>query len=43
MENVIRDAVTYPNRQKKDGHRHGCRLRVEETRQDLVRLKRLAR
>ena len=43
LENVIRDAVTYTEHaRRKDGHRHGCRLRVEETRQDLVRLRRLS-
>ena len=43
LENVIRDAVTYTEHaKKKDGHRHGCRLRVEETRQDFVRLRRLS-
>ena len=43
LENVIRDAVTYTEHaRRKDGYRHGCRLRVEETRQDFVRLRRLS-
>ena len=43
LENVIRDAVTYPEHAKRKTDSHGCGVRSEETRPHSVRIWRLDR